>query len=158
MDGFSWNLILATFTKNVPEILNLVKIGQKYRALYMTTNTCFTLSAAAYVCGATIHRKLAMFITLLTWIQYVRKQHKGHALLRFHGKNGFANVPQCYNDSLSCYNLADYITRPVVYLPLHLPQKQHDCWQLYLRFKGTTNSSGETILVHTNFQSPFTST
>jgi len=35
--GFSWNLILGTLWKSVEKIQNLVKIGQKYQALYMKT-------------------------------------------------------------------------------------------------------------------------
>ena len=49
LDGFPWNLILVTFIKICPENSSLVKIAQKYRALYMKTYGHFILLAATHV-------------------------------------------------------------------------------------------------------------
>ena len=53
-DWFSWNFILGDLHKICWEIPNLVKIGQKCRALYV--KTCVFLIVSSDVWSATIHR------------------------------------------------------------------------------------------------------
>jgi len=42
---FSWNLILRTCMRRYRENPNVLKIGQKYWTLYMTTKACFIVAA-----------------------------------------------------------------------------------------------------------------
>ena len=88
-EGFSWNFLLATFTKICGETPDLVKIEQKYCALYLKTSVCIVLFAVTYAAQQRTHDfvcmpRLRICITLFT-ATCVRQEQKGKELLRFHG-------------------------------------------------------------------------
>jgi hypothetical protein len=71
LDGFQWNVILRTFKKICHEIPNLVKIGQKHRALYMKYYVRFIV--AGDICHKVIIVQHSMFLN--HWQLHVAQQH-----------------------------------------------------------------------------------
>jgi hypothetical protein len=93
LDGFSWDLILGTFASICRETLNLVKIGQKYRALTRGPKYVLLLPATY------IHHKTFLCNTqyfLCCWKWHVAQQYTQNALLSSHCNDGYANAPQYY--------------------------------------------------------------
>ena len=97
---FSWNLILGTFMKICWESPNVVKIRQKYWAIYIKDTHKFhiggsNIRSATKRMHCCVSVAMLSISTALLTAAYIHQQHTGNKLLCFCGKNAYTNMPQC---------------------------------------------------------------
>jgi hypothetical protein len=107
LDGFLWNL--GTFTKICKETPNLVKIGQKYRALVHEDLGTFILLTVA---GHTLYLGTIILLTVAGHSLYTDKSVKGTHCLSMATLNTFiSQVNKSTHGKYCCVSMATMFTR-----------------------------------------------
>jgi len=104
LDGFPWNLVLGTMIKTCWDVQNVVKIGQKYQAIYVKPKFILLLpTTSIHLIFISVQHSV---LYCLQW--HVAKQDTQNVLLRFSSNSDYANAPQCYvirtEHRLSCWS------------------------------------------------------